>query len=297
MASHYDFYESLELDKSASTSDLHATLSQRLEQLTAEGADDSDPKFHELSTARTILGDEARRKKYDDRLADDSAAAMQISDLVHLADHGQFPGASNYSWTNTAQGSSANAAQMSAAPQTFTIQTRKVEEAEPTDRPFARFKVAPGTTKAAVIVAALVPVVMTLYLVYAGFDVAGQSTPTSTGDGLADLFAGAMSGVQSMVSLVVMFVVGLFTLLNILWGERVVRTTLSEPSRANLIYLWVITGFYAVVDFSLFIADTDEFGFAFFLLLIPRVAVIVLLSLGATRRWFDGTVETRVPMN
>ena len=46
MASHYDFYESLELDKNSSTADLRATLSQRLEQLTAEGADDSEPKFH-----------------------------------------------------------------------------------------------------------------------------------------------------------------------------------------------------------------------------------------------------------
>lgn len=287
MASHYDFYESLELDKNSSTVDLRATLSQRLEQLTAEGADDSDPKFHELSTARTILGEQVRRKKYDDRLADDSAAAIQISDLVHLADYGEFPGASNYSWTKTAQDSSDSAAQMSAVSRTFSIETRKVEEVEPTGKPIARFKLAPAVMKIAIITA----IILVVYLVYSvvdmSFDLAGSDD--------SDLGSG-MVGFQTAYNQQAMIALAVAAFLNSVWGVYVARACLSFPRANELFYIWCLTGAFAIIDFALFINATDVLVL-FVPCFLAHVVVIILLSLRATRRWFDGYVENRVAVS
>ncbi|HIW90240.1 MAG TPA: hypothetical protein H9870_01015 [Candidatus Corynebacterium avicola] len=78
---HYNIYQSLGLDRSASSQDLAQQLDGRLASTSATDAGARE----ELSVARAILGDETRRGLYDQRLDDPSAAEIDIDSLRELA--------------------------------------------------------------------------------------------------------------------------------------------------------------------------------------------------------------------
>ncbi|WJY99110.1 hypothetical protein CHAN_02395 [Corynebacterium hansenii] len=88
---HYDFYESLGLDKDSSTSDIQAKILETLEGLKRDGVPAHDARVQENSVALSVLGDDRVRSKYDARLADDSAPRMGIPELRALASTGTFP--------------------------------------------------------------------------------------------------------------------------------------------------------------------------------------------------------------
>lgn len=91
MNAHYDFYESLGLDKDSSTSDLKDSILETLEGLKRDEVPAHDARVQENSVALSVLGDDRIRSKYDARLADDSAARMGIPELRALASTGSFP--------------------------------------------------------------------------------------------------------------------------------------------------------------------------------------------------------------
>ena len=78
---HYDIYQSLGLDRSASTSDLARDIDSKLATTSPTDAGAQE----ELSTARAILGDDNRRSLYDQRLDDPSAPEIDIDSLRELA--------------------------------------------------------------------------------------------------------------------------------------------------------------------------------------------------------------------
>ena len=88
MNAHYDFYESLGLDKDSSTSDLKDSILETLEGLKRDEVPAHDARVQENSVALSVLGDDRIRSKYDARLADDSAARMGIPELRALASTG-----------------------------------------------------------------------------------------------------------------------------------------------------------------------------------------------------------------
>ncbi|MGV3114562.1 hypothetical protein ACEE18_08115, partial [Corynebacterium freneyi] len=91
MNAHYDFYESLGLDKNSSTSDLRASILETLEGLKRDEVPSHDARAQENSVALAVLGDDRVRAKYDARLADESAPRMGIPELRALATTGSFP--------------------------------------------------------------------------------------------------------------------------------------------------------------------------------------------------------------
>ena len=78
---HYDLYQSLGLDRQASTADLARDLDDRLSSADPDDAGMID----QLTTARAILGDDTRRGLYDQRLDDPNAAEIDIDSLRELA--------------------------------------------------------------------------------------------------------------------------------------------------------------------------------------------------------------------
>ena len=78
---HYDLYQSLRLDRQASTADLARDLDDRL----SSAAPDDAGMIDQLTTARAILGDDTRRGLYDQRLDDPNAAEIDIDSLHELA--------------------------------------------------------------------------------------------------------------------------------------------------------------------------------------------------------------------
>ncbi|MDN5724227.1 MAG: hypothetical protein L0H20_14760, partial [Corynebacterium sp.] len=78
---HYDLYQSLGLDRQASTADLARDLDDRL----SSAAPDDAGMIDQLTTARAILGDDTRRGLYDQRLDDPNAAEIDIDSLHELA--------------------------------------------------------------------------------------------------------------------------------------------------------------------------------------------------------------------
>lgn len=78
---HYDIYQSLGLERFASSTDLAQQIDDRL---AAVGPGDAGAR-EELTVARSILGDETRRGLYDQRLDDPSAAEIDIDSLRELA--------------------------------------------------------------------------------------------------------------------------------------------------------------------------------------------------------------------
>lgn len=88
---HYDFYESLGLDKDSSTSDIRSAILETLEGLKRDGVAAHDARVQENSVALSVLGDDRIRSKYDGRLTDESAPRMGIPELRALASTGAFP--------------------------------------------------------------------------------------------------------------------------------------------------------------------------------------------------------------
>lgn len=105
MNAHYDFYESLGLDKNSSTSDLRASILETLEGLKRDEVPSHDARAQENSVALAVLGDDRVRAKYDARLADESAPRMGIPELRALATTGSFPDEQQAPTAAPAQGS------------------------------------------------------------------------------------------------------------------------------------------------------------------------------------------------
>lgn len=78
---HYDLYESLDLDRSSSSSDLVAALDERLAQPTHTNPGGEE----ELRVAKAIVGDPHKRSMYDARLQDPTAQEITIGSLRSLA--------------------------------------------------------------------------------------------------------------------------------------------------------------------------------------------------------------------
>lgn len=77
---HYDLYQTLGLDRAASTQDLDRQLNDRI---SAAGGDPA--ALDELSTARAVLGNDTRRSMYDQRLDDPNAPEIDVASLKDLA--------------------------------------------------------------------------------------------------------------------------------------------------------------------------------------------------------------------
>lgn len=78
---HYDLYQSLGLNRNASTTQLAAEIDYRL----ADSSRNDPSGNEELSTARAVLGNDTRRSLYDQRLADPGAPEIDIAALRELA--------------------------------------------------------------------------------------------------------------------------------------------------------------------------------------------------------------------
>lgn len=87
--SHYNLYESLNLDSSASSNEIVSVLDTRIQ----EGNLDNLGGIEEVKLAKQILGDSEKRAKYDDRLADPAAPEITVDTIRDLAALGA--GASN----------------------------------------------------------------------------------------------------------------------------------------------------------------------------------------------------------
>ncbi|AKE39930.1 Hypothetical protein NG00_01788 [Corynebacterium camporealensis] len=79
---HYNLYDTLGLDRSASTSDLRGELDSRL----ATGPFDNPGGEEEVKLASNILGDERKREVYDKRLGELDAEPITVPALRQLAE-------------------------------------------------------------------------------------------------------------------------------------------------------------------------------------------------------------------
>ncbi|QNQ89340.1 hypothetical protein GP475_00840 [Corynebacterium poyangense] len=91
MATHYNFYQTLQLNEDSSTPELQEELHARLQRMQEDNVPFGSPQYQELQTALTILGDQQRRQKYDARLHDEKAETIDINALRCLAQTGSFP--------------------------------------------------------------------------------------------------------------------------------------------------------------------------------------------------------------
>lgn len=82
----YDFYTSLGIERSSASDDISGHIDQLL-----RAPDLSRARYDELTTARRILGDPAKRQVYDQALSDPSAH-MEVPDLHRLAHTPVNPG-------------------------------------------------------------------------------------------------------------------------------------------------------------------------------------------------------------
>ena len=87
MANHYNLYESLGLNPSDSTEQLHEAITTKLQALHDAGTPVNSGEVQEALTALEVLGADHRRSIYDARLADDTAADITIPMLRELAAH------------------------------------------------------------------------------------------------------------------------------------------------------------------------------------------------------------------
>ncbi|MDN6440328.1 MAG: hypothetical protein L0K27_12765, partial [Corynebacterium nuruki] len=79
--SHYDLYTSLGLDRTAPTTALATDIDRRIADLGAAGG----ARYSELRTARAVLGDDGRRRLYDQQLDNPAAPEITVADVEELA--------------------------------------------------------------------------------------------------------------------------------------------------------------------------------------------------------------------
>lgn len=91
MASHFNFYEVLNLDATESSSGLFDAIQSRLNELSAEGKPETNGEVQQLLIAAQVLGNDELRAEYDERLNDTYAPTMGPSELRSLATMGHFP--------------------------------------------------------------------------------------------------------------------------------------------------------------------------------------------------------------
>ncbi|MGV3154790.1 MULTISPECIES: hypothetical protein [unclassified Corynebacterium] len=267
MTQHYNFYESLGLNNTESSDQLAAEFSAALQALEEQGASMSNPRYHEAATARTILGQERLRAKYDARLADSAAQPMRIGDLIYLAQHGEFPQPQH----------------PAPRPAAFAIETRKVEELEPTGRPLARLKLAPGVVKTVLGIAAVVPAVMTLGFVLMAIVSAVDSARSSaySGGGFLDEFATVL---DSSLTSFYLLVLAVFVLVNILWSLRVIQDVLYPQRGGQNVVLAVAALGFAVVELFVMVGVGAADWVMFALPFLAHTAVGSLLFSGFVGR-------------
>ncbi len=90
MAQHWNFYTELGLDRNKAGDELERDIQGKVENLKQQGVAESDGQVQQLLVARTILGSNQLRRRYDERLNDDTAPAMDAGALSYFARHGSF---------------------------------------------------------------------------------------------------------------------------------------------------------------------------------------------------------------
>lgn len=276
MTQHYNLYESLGLSPDRSSAQLAAELSATLKALEDQGAGMSDPRYHETATARAILGEERLRAEYDARLADSTVRPMRIGDLIHLAQRGEFP----------------KGDKDQPQYQTLSIETRQVEEVEPTGAPLARIGAAPAVVKTVLAIAAVVPAVLLLgfVLMAAIFAVDDAGSSAYSGGGFFDEFAALLGSSFNSLYLLVLAV---FVLVNILWAGRVIPDVLYPVRGGQNVLLAVGTFGFAVVELFVMVGFGAQDWVMFTLPFVAHTVVGALLFSGTVGRWCNGEIQTR----
>lgn len=81
----YNLYDSLGLSRAEPPEQLAQQLERRTAELRAEGHDDSSPQIGEVTAARAVLGDAARRTEYDRALDDPATDGPDIPWIMDLS--------------------------------------------------------------------------------------------------------------------------------------------------------------------------------------------------------------------
>ncbi|MFD5867975.1 hypothetical protein ACFWGD_05075 [Corynebacterium sp. NPDC060344] len=302
MNAHYDFYESLGLDRDSSTGDLRSSIIATLEGLQRDGVPGHDARVQENSVALSVLGDEGNRTKYDARLADDAAPRMGIRELRGLAATGRFPDEQAEQqpaqqqeaqaeaprdeqpgpYDPVADQAGANATPMMAAP--VQAPPRPPMPEDP-DNPHLKTLLTspPGTVKAMAVALVAIFTVSLLALLVSIVGVAAESYDTFFGD-LGDLAAVFISAYA--LPMVGSAVAAAFLLPKVLRGRDNGLTITLIGTAAT----------FLVLVLGLSVTFTGGGTIAVMILLaIAYIAVIVLSFLPDTRAWFNGSWEKPAP--
>lgn len=277
--SHYNLYEHLNLDPSASSEQLAAELAPRIAELTAAGRDLSDPELHEVQTAYNIFTDPAKKDLYDARLADDSTPPMVIRDLVRLA------GTSEHR----------TAAAPAAGTLTRTVR-RPAPDLGPRPRISALVKTAPRPARAVVYLGALITVLAFVVLGYLALTLAifgasdsalrsGQYVDLSTMLAEVDAVLTFQTVFASFVGWFIIAVFGVYLTAEALQAASPTRWV-ALVAMCVLMILWTV----GVADITFFI------GLIRLLILAIVLVALVLLLLPVTRVWFKGLIEVEEPV-
>ena len=91
MSAHYNFYETLNLDRRLTSPQLIEAIDARLTELHQQNVPQGDDRVQELFAARAVLGIEHNRAQYDAVLSREDAPTLTIPDLQMLAGTGALP--------------------------------------------------------------------------------------------------------------------------------------------------------------------------------------------------------------
>ena len=91
MSAHYNFYETLNLNRHLTSSQLIEAIDIRLTELHQQNIPQGDERVQELFAARAVLGIEHNRTQYDAVLSREDAPTLTIPDLQMLAGTGALP--------------------------------------------------------------------------------------------------------------------------------------------------------------------------------------------------------------
>ena len=91
MSAHYNFYETLNLDRRLTSPQLIEAIDARLTELHQQNVPQGDERVQELFAARAVLGIDHNRAQYDAVLSREDAPTLTIPDLQMLAGTGALP--------------------------------------------------------------------------------------------------------------------------------------------------------------------------------------------------------------
>lgn len=288
MGDRYNLYESLKLDSTAGTEELHTNLSSQLSELRDAGVSEYSGEFQEKLTALQVLGDEGRRREYDALLADENAT-ITIATLRELANR-PVPTAQESSFqTQTQQAQWSNPTQTGPATVTTTVTTDvpPLPANATLQNMWQRMPLIPRITTGLVGFSTLIGIIAVLYAIALGIQGANDlgSLESSLGSSWDDI-GYIMGAAAALVLVPVLLLMGMMLVtLTAYWIHSILR---GEDSTAPIFFCVTVAPLALAMTIIPLLFLSSWVDVVLFLAGGMLIAACVLMFLKDMRAWFRG---------